>query len=449
MAQSTTVSFQAVAHKVFAHVADAGAEADLIVDQGQSLSLKANQGALEEHKVSSTQIFGVRLIKDQRVGTAYSETSDDNALALMVKQALTNAVFASPEPTEMIIRNAYRLSTDDAVLCPEDSSSVEQKILLALQLEQSLVAKPKIKNVPYNYVYDCTYERHLFSSRGFHGRARERRVMAYAVALAEERDLNAMDWGGQLARRFTEIDGEVIIRDAYEKSTDLLYGKPMPTGHYDVIFDEECQADLFTAFLMALSGKTAKDGLSPWREQVGKQVADSRVHLFDSPLRDDGFGYTLFDAEGMACREIPLIVEGYLQTLAHNSVTARHFGVGTTGHASRGPKSGLGVSLHQLTMAPGRDSEASLKGGRYLEITELAGLHSGASAISGDFSFRASGHLCREGQRVQPVRGITVASNFYKMLKRIVAIGDTQQWNLHKSMCLPAIRFANMAISGD
>ena len=79
----------------------------------------------------------------------------------------------------------------------------------------------------------------------------------------------------------------------------------------------------------------------------------------------------------------------------------------------------------------------------------MAGLHSGANAISGDFSFRASGYLCGEGQRVQPVRGITVAGNFYKMLKRIVAIGDTQQWNLHKSMCLPAIRFANMAISGD
>ena len=55
--------------------------------------------------------------------------------------------------------------------------------------------------------------------------------------------------------------------------------------------------------------------------------------------------------------------------------------------------------------------------GQWLEITDLTGLHSGANPISGEFSFGASGFLHDGSNRVQPVRGITVAGNFYTMLQ--------------------------------
>jgi len=57
--------------------------------------------------------------------------------------------------------------------------------------------------------------------------------------------------------------------------------------------------------------------------------------------------------------------------------------------------------------------------------------------------------LCRDGQRVQPVRGITVAGNFYKMLNQIQCIGDEQFWNWERSALMPSIRFADIAISGE
>ena len=81
-------------------------------------------------------------------------------------------------------------------------------------------------------------------------------------------------------------------------------------------------------------------------------------------------------------------------------------------------------------------------------MTDLSGLHSGANAISGDFSFGASGFLCRDGVRQQALRGITVAGNFYKMLNQISCIGDTQHWNWQKSSLMAPIRFAEMAVSG-
>ena len=58
------------ADQILTRVREAGAEGDLIIDQGQALSLKAKDGELEEHKVTSSQVFGLRVIKDGRVGTA-------------------------------------------------------------------------------------------------------------------------------------------------------------------------------------------------------------------------------------------------------------------------------------------------------------------------------------------------------------------------------------------
>ena len=139
------------------------------------------------------------------------------------------------------------------------------------------------------------------------------------------------------------------------------------------------------------------------RNRVGQLIADERLNISDSPHLIDGFGYTLFDSEGTKTATTSLIKEGYLQTLAHNSATAKHFGVKTTGHASRSPKSTLGINLHQLHIGEGNDSESTLYSGEYLLITDLAGLHSGANPISGQFSFGASGYLMTDGVRVRPV----------------------------------------------
>ena len=436
------------AETILAKVQAAGAQGDLIIDRGDAISLKAQDGELEEHKVTSSQIFGLRVIKDDRVGTAYSEAADKEALSSLVEQALVNASYAAPEIHEKILANNNELSTDDNLLCPEEQIAIEQKIELVLKLEADLAAKDKVKNVPYNGVQDGTGERHIYSTAGLHAVSKSRMCSAFAYALIEDGDKNAMEGVGQAARLFTEIDPDKLIEEAYRNTIDILEGSTVPSAHYDVIFDEETQPSVFSVFSMMFSGKSAKDGVNPMRDKLGQMIADPRLTVFDQPENMDGFGYSLFDDEGVPAEKLALISDGTLSTLIHNSMTAAHFDTKTTGHATRGPRSTLGVGLHQLEIAPGDASAKELHAGRYLVLTDLTGLHSGANPISGDFSFGASGYLCENGERVQPVRGITVAGNFYEMLKKIQLLGDTQHWNWQRSSLMPAIRFADVAISG-
>ena len=441
-----TISDQA--NQVIDLVKAAGASGDLIIDQGESLSLKAREGELEEYKVSSSQIFGLRVIKDGKVGTAHSEAVDRDALSSLVEQALTNASFTAIEVHENILANEVNLKTDDSVLCPAEEVSIDEKVNFALQMESDLAARDRVKNVPYNGVQDNSGERHIFSSAGLSAYSKSRMCAAYAYALVEQGDKNAMEGIGQAARLFAALNVDDIVDRAYTQTIDILDGSPVPSGHYDVIFDEEVQASLFGVFTLMFSGKSAKDGVNPMREKLGESIADTRLNITDQPLNVDGFGYQLFDAEGTTTQSTPLVVDGTLNTLIHNSATASFYGTKTTGHAARGPKSTMGVGLHQLEIAIGNSSQADLFSGKYLMLTDLTGMHSGANAISGDFSFGASGYLYEDGHRLQPVRGITVAGNFYDMLNKIALIGDKQFWNWERSALMPHIRFADLAIAG-
>lgn len=434
---------------IFNRIQGRGAEADVIVSESKSLSLKANSGELEEHSISHTQTYGVRVISDDKVGIAYSEANDEASLNWMVDQALQNATYSAAEPDEKILDSQHKLATDDDIFCPADEASIESKINLVLQLEQGLLEKEGVQSVPYNGFSESEYQHSIFSSLGLEAASRERKVYGYAYALAESGDKNAMEGSGQMFRLTEHLDIPGLVDTVASTTLDMLHGAPIPSKHYDVIFDRECQVQLFDVFSMMLSGKAAKDGVNPWRERLGDKVSDSRLNLWDKPALNTGFGYSLFDDEGTTAKDRALIANGELQSLLHNSVTAKHFGVDTTGNASRGARSTLGVGAHQLVIEPGSAESSELYAGEYVEITSMAGLHSGANAISGDFSLGVSGFLCKDGLRMQAVRGITVAGNFYKMLQQIQCIGTQSHWNWQKSSYMPSIRFDGLAISGE
>lgn len=446
--KTSEITTEQMAEQVLDQVMSAGATGDLIIDEGETLSLKARDGELEEYKVSSSRIFGLRVIKNGHIGTAYSEAVDADALSSLVVQALNNASFVKVEAHENILPNADHLKTDDDLLCPQEQVSIEQKIEMALEIESKLTAKDKVKSVPYNGVQDITSQRHIFSSAGLSALTRSRMCASYAYALVEDGENSAMQGTSQVSRLFSGLNASTVIDKTYEKCIGLLNGKPIPGKHYDVIFDKECQTSVFGVFSMMFSGKAAKDGINPMREKLGSVITDSRLTIYDHPLNADGFGYHLFDAEGSATEKSGLVVNGCLQTLIHNSATASYFDTTTTGHASRGPRSSLGVNLHQVEIAKGSEDLSTLHSGEYLEVSDLTGLHSGANAISGNFSFGASGYLCKDGERIQAVRGITVAGNFYAMLNKISLIGNQQHWNESRSALMPSIRFSDVAISG-
>nr|WP_321385691.1 TldD/PmbA family protein [uncultured Vibrio sp.] len=425
-----------------------GAEADVIVNRNSSFSLKANQGKLDEYKVSSSQVLGVRVVKDARVATSYSESLEQPSLDLMLTNALQSARFSKQDEHQTISCVDSKITTDVAEIAQEDTTSVDEKIELSLALEQGVVSLPHASSSPYNGYSDGENQLIIANTQGTLCQHFERSFNCYAYTLFEKDGKQSMAGKMSVGRRFDELNSVFCIEEGYNLARDLLDGSPVKTGNYPAIFHIDALSSLFGAFGSAFSGASAVKGITPLGNKLGQSVASELITFTDTAYMANGMAICGFDSEGFATQDNVLIENGQLNTLLHNSHTASYLGAVSTASAARGAKSSLDVAANHKVIATGKSSVAEVKAGEYLELVELQGVHSGADAVSGDFSFGASGFLCRDGQRVQPVRGITVAGNFYKMLQEVEAVGDIQLINDSRTFFAPDVRFARLSIGG-
>ncbi|MDO2949108.1 TldD/PmbA family protein [Aeromonas simiae] len=426
-----------------------GAEADLIASREQSFSLKADQGELSEYKVTGSQQIGIRLIKEGRVGIAYSEALDEPALAAMLQDALDASRFAKEDPDQRISVADSHLETQDSAIVQPDETPVDEKIALALRLEGEMLKREGVKGAPYNAYYESRSELWLANSQGTLCHHSEASVGGYTTALIERDGRQSMFYQGVNERRFSDLAIAPLLDEVYGTALALLDGAPVTTGHYDALLSPNALSALFGCFAAALSGKWAQQGINPWRDKLGQSVASPLLTLESRAHMPGGMRIRAFDGEGAATTDLPLIETGNLNTLLHNSATARHFGVAANGCAARGARSSLDVAPRHLVLGCGPHTDSDVKSGRYLELVKLDGLHSGADAVSGDFSFGASGFLCQDGERIQPVRGITVAGNFYRLLKEVLAVGQHLRHDDGKGFYAPLIRFAGLSVAGN
>ena len=216
-------------------------------------------------------------------------------------------------------------------------------------------------------------------------------------------------------------------KEAAEKTLFMLGAEPVKSGVYRTIFDPYAMGDLLGVFSGIFSSENAQQNMSLLAGREGEKIASDVVTLVDDPLLKGGFESRAFDDEGVACRTLNVVEDGVLRTLLYNLKTARKAGVKSTGSARKaGYAAPVRVAPSNFFFKPGTKSldELMQDVGEGLVITEVGGLHAGANPMSGDFSLIAEGYTVHEGKKDRPVEQITVAGNFYELLKSIRAVGS-------------------------
>ena len=425
-------------------------ESEVLFAESSNFSLKANEGKLEEYKVSSSQVMGIRLGKDQKIGISYCEDMREESLSLMVEQALENSKYVKEDEFEEIcVAHKDRVFADNEKTYREDNTPAEKKIELCLDLEKGIKAKDdSVKGAPYNGYSEGESASYIANSLGTLCFEKNRSFSCYTSALIEKDGKQSMHYHGSVGRVFNELNPNNCIEESFKHANSLLNAGPVATGQYDVIFSPDMLDDLFGVFSTMFSGKSSMDGVNPMREKLGQTIGVSGLSIKDCPQYVDGFNYSTFDDEGNLRKEFSLIENGVLKSFYHNSATAKFHSVENNASASRGPKGTLGVGGTQKIISLGSANEEEIKKDRYLNIVSLQGLHSGADPISGDFSFGASGYLCENGEVIEAVKGITVSGNFYQLLMEIGLIGNEMKSNAYGTFFSPEMRFSNLSVAG-
>ena len=428
---------------------------ELSYSAGNSFSVRVFQGEISEYKNTSTEGAGFRGTFNGKMGYAYTENLDRDLIPALLENAAANAgIIEDPEveklyPGDKIYPevNTYNPALND--------TETSQKIQWAFDLEKEILSlDPRVQMADYCTVISGESHMAIANSYGLDLSQKSNIAAAYALARVEENGVtkSAMDmWVG---RDFKDFSYQKLAKKAVEEAVSYLGATSVPSGKYPVIFNPDTAKDLFQVFTSVFVAERCQKGFSLLnKEKIGEAIAAPHITLRDDAITDLSLGSMAFDAEGVATQNKAVIENGVLKTLLYNTKSAAKDGVTSTGNASKDGFGGaIGTSVTNFYLVPGEKSYdeliASMDKG--LILTDLAGLHSGTNAISGDFSVSAEGYYVENGKIAKPVEQITVAGNFYDLLKNIVSVGsDLKFRTTGAGVGMPSILVNELSIAGE
>lgn len=425
--------------------------AEIYLSSGDSFRAMCQQGQVNNYTVNSTRGLSLRGLYQGKMGYAATEAFDDEAVAQLVRGVKESAALIEDEDVQEIYPGDAEYPALDQYNPALDQVPEARKLQFVLDLEKCAKEKdPRIVQLTYDMLSTTSGQTRIANSYGLNLSFRDNLAVAVASALAKEGDRVSTGTGFAISRDFEALSVEKIAGEAVEEALFMLHAAPVPSGTYRAIIHSRCMPDLLGVFSDVFSAENAQKGMSLLAGKEGEVIAAPCVTLMDDPLLPGGLASRPFDAEGVAARPKAVIEGGRLTTLLHNLKTARKAGVKTTGNAAKGGYAGtVEVAPSNFYLKPGEKSLEQLTAemGEGLVITDVSGLHAGANAISGDFSLIAQGYTVKNGRKDQPVERITVAGNFYQLLKNIRAVGSDLCFP-GSSMGSPSVDVGEIAVAG-
>ena len=402
--------------------------AEIYLSSGDSFRAMCVKGEIANYTVHATRGLSLRGLYNGKMGYAATEAFDEEAVAQLVRAVKESAELTEDDDVQEIYEGDKEYPTVDNYNAALDEVPEQKKLQLIQDIEKKALAMDdRITALNYNMISTSSGATRIVNSYGLNLSARDNMAVCYVSATAKEGERVSTGSGFKVTRNFDEIKADEIAKEAVDEALFMLHAAPVPSGTYRAIIDAKCMPDLLGVFAGVFSAESAQKGLSLLAGKEGEMIASEIVTLMDDPLLPGGLASQPFDAEGVATFSKAVIENGRLTTLLHNLKTARKAGVKTTGNAAKAGYAGaVNVSPSNFYLKPGEKTQAELLAdmGDGLVITEVSGLHAGANPISGDFSLIAQGYTVKDGKKDQPVEQITVAGNFYQLLKNIRAVGS-------------------------
>ena len=402
--------------------------AEVYFSAGSSFSAGAMNGNIDSYKVSTRQGLGLRGMHQGKMGYASTQAFDEEAIRQLIEGVKEGALLREDEGAEEIYEGDAEYPT--VVSYDETLAQVPAtaKLDAVLAIEKAaLESVDTVKQCEGTQLSTMSGEVYLRNSYGLNLQHKDNAFIAYTGAIAKDGDSTSTGMAFKCGRDFAKLDVKKLGEEAAQEAASGLHAEPVPAGNYRMILRYDAMQSLLATFCGIFSAENAQQGLSLLKGREGEKIAADCVTLMDDPLLEGGFDSTPFDGEGVASKTKAVVENGVLKTLLHNRKTAKKQGVASTGNALRpGLSAPITVAPTNFFFKPGdktlAELEADMSDG--LVITDLSGLHAGANMTSGDFSLLSKGYLLKDGKRVQPVEQITIAGNFYDVLKNIRAIGS-------------------------
>ncbi len=426
---------------------------------------------LEENKVKSAQNglsqgVGVRVIAGAKVGYAYSDDLDEEAL---FRAARTAAFIAHGGGSERAF-SVRRTPLPSFYHLEKHLAEVEVSEKRDLVVRANRAARAFDKRITQVMCSWADSTKHILVANTAGHLAEDTQdlcrisVMVVAQSAKGERRTGSYGGGGRVSfRHFDTFTPEKVAHEAARQAVAGLGAAEAEAGQQTVVLAPGWSGILLhEAVGHGLEADFIRKGTSLFTGKLGQKVASDLVTVIDDGTMANARGSINVDDEGQPTQFKVLIERGELKGYMYDSLNAKLMGKQSTGSGRR--ESFKHLPMPRMTntyLAPGEDSPQDIVksvdkgvycanfGGGQVDIT------------NGNFVFEVSeAYEIKKGKLGRPLKGVTLIGVGPEALKNVTRVGNDPMPDPGMGTCgkdgqsvpvgvgLPTLRIDNMTVGG-
>lgn len=415
---------------------------EIYIDESKLIELNSEQDRLNFAKEEIETGVGIRVIKDNKIGFAF--TSNMDKISETARQSIENTKlnkrdenysFAELEKVTDV-KKVYDKKFNDLNL----NESVE---LLKNTISQARDSGCEVTGSGFS-ASEC--KSLILNSNGV---SIENKETGFGISLSVtiQKDGEIATAYNSASSRFCDLEGEKLADEVCNLAKSSLNSKPIETDNYNVVLDYYAAIGLIQTFINAFDGENVARGRSILKDKIGSEIANPSLSIIDNPLLEKGMATTKCDGEGSVSKATDLIKDGVLNSFIYDIYTANKEGVKTTSNGYRGSyltTPMISPSNLEFKFSEMKDLSEIKKG---VLTTSVLGAHT-ANPISGDFSVEASNAFKIEnGELTEPINKAMISGNIFEIMKNVEGI--TSEIRQYGSFIIPKLLVHDLRVVGQ
>lgn len=413
----------------------------------KKVAVNAHEGRAFESKLCDTTFCYVQGEYQGNAGAIYvedfsEELFEEEIQFLKETAEMRNIPFHASNLTTLDHKKKWELDT------------LDQMTDYVLETEKKVMAQnPQLKKIDSCHLEEKIREIRIQDDQGACMEDSVKSVTLQMHVSAEKEGIVQTSGNAATAVSMEELGLQDLFEAAAKDVCGMLGAKPVVSGRYPVVLKNNVINEMLSMYMKVFCADFVNKKLSKFAEKKGESIASEIVNLVEDPLLFGGVNNRTFDDEGNPVSKKSLIENGVLKLFLYNRSEAKKVNEQSTGNGFKTKYKGnpeIGVTNLRLEGQEKSTEELlhEMKDGLY--ITHCDGMFAGADVVSGDFALISKGYLVKNGQMAGGVNQITVAGNFYDMLKEIKAIGNDYLTSLTPSgaFIAPSVFVRELVVSG-
>ena len=418
---------------------------------------------------------GIRVLKGEKTGYAYAETTDFPSLKAAARAAgsiaasagnpaLRRGIPAAPAPAAGAGRSAGFYPEMQAWADAEPAAFVPflRRIEAGIRARDSRVLKV-VAILSYSVSEVCMYNSlgELTSDHRPLGSISEQVIF-------RQGDRTENNTVSRSLRAGAEMIGDELLEDLVSRAVagmDARFEARRPKGgRMSVVMGAGASGILLhEAMGHAFEADFNRKGQSVFSDRMGRRICRPGINILDDGTLPRSRGACNFDDEGVPGQKTYMVTDGILTSYLHDRISAGWYGVAPTGNGRRESFRYNPIPRMRATyMESGSDGTkedliASVRKGIYVDQFANGQVKIG----EGDFTFFVkSGFLIENGRLTMPVKDINIIGNGPQALADIEAVAgdlkvDEGTWTCGKeqsvavSCGIPSVLIGNLTVGGE